>query len=214
MNNTVIDSVTINNTKNNGIFIEETGAAYVAANTVTNCRISNAWACGIQVSGNYSIIKDNIIANCGLHGVNLTAPAGLRSNANKIEGNQVNGCGQYGFVVDAQAAGSTMLYNMLSNNYVGQCNMASATPTWAGFCLAGSGSGGSSTQQNTSLLGNYVWTASAPNTLYGLFVWPAGVNNAKAIGNDFAFSGTSYDMKGPVNSSYPNTFVNLGTWHI
>ena len=106
-----------------------------------------------------------------------------------------------------------MLYNMLSNNYVGQCNMSTATATYSGIALAGSGSGTGSTQQNTSLIGNYVWTAGAPNTLHGLVVWESGVYGARAIGNDFSNSGPSYDMMGPVNSSYPGWNVNLGTWH-
>ena len=202
--NVLVYDMTITGAKGGGIFFEEP-AGYNSNQIIRNSLIELCYACGIAFSGNYGFIKDNQISTVGGEGLYVSAPAGSHCDANKVAGNIITGSAGDGLKLVGNTAGCNMLYNMLTNNEIAQCGLQ-ANSLYSGISLWGASG---ATHDHTTLIGNVVWTAAAPNTLYGLLINSSTVTSTRAIANDFLDSGTGANIQLEGGATYSGVGLNL-----
>ena len=202
--NTNVHDLTLNNIKGSGIrFVQNAG--YLSGRIIKDNIINDNYGTPLYYEGNYGYIIDNIISTCGSRGLQLYAQAGLNCDCNKVQGNLIDGANGDGLALNGDQAGSWMQYNMVTNNEIGQCGYVQDN-LYAGISVWGASD---ANHNHTTFIGNVVWTAGAPRSLYGLLIGTAHVNSLRIIGNDFLDSGTGGGIMVYEGTTYAGVGLNL-----
>ena len=186
-----IFNVSINNAKNFGVNVAQ-GTGSLKRVNVRGCYISYAYGDAIAYSGSTGQVLDNTIEFCGDNGIHITCASGAATNANKFEGNIITSCGLNGIYIDGTTSTKGLMFNMVSNNEIGNCGQTGPTPSSCCILLSGGGC------YATSLISNYGWSAGPSlYTKYGIGISSSAVFDTRGVGNDMidASYGTgAYDI--------------------